>query len=141
MRWDDVFRAFARAAKADETLVGIHGADAIKVASGWTEQVVPGLQYHVISDQGNLELWEPCIVQADQWCETVSELALGERALRRLFDHDGPVTIEGVYCYSYFTDGAELGAALGPDRNNYFGRATRFRIVPIRESLQRGRSA
>jgi hypothetical protein len=138
MRWDDVIQAIYTEASADPALVAIHG-NGIQ-AAGMTDHIVPGLSYRLITDT-ETELWEPMIVQWDHWTHTVAELVASERALRDLFDQDVEVTIQGVYMLSFYTEGSELGQAeFGPDRTNYFGRATRFAHHPIRESRRAGRS-
>ena len=136
MRWDDVARAGRIAAAADPVLAAIYGA-AIRMGAMAQDFSVPGLEYQIIADTAN-ELWEPIIVQWDQWTHDYDDLVASERALRKLFDHDLPVEIEGVYMWSVFTDGANLVDA--PDRAGFYGRAVRFRLSPIREDLRPGRS-
>lgn len=140
MRWDDVLEAVVGVAQADATIRTLLQLSEIRSEVEWAEHVVPGLTFHHVSD-GVSELWEPSTIQADIWMTTLEDVVTVERALRRLLDHDLPTTLETVYCYAQFTDGASLGAAMGPDRNNYFGRAARFRISPIRDALRSGRSA
>lgn len=139
MRWDHVLEAINTAVQADAAMVAAFGAN-MRAEVEWQERIIPGLTFRIVGDTEN-ELWEPITVQFDVWTTTLVALAAGERALRALMDHDGPTTLGGVYCYSYFTDGTPLGATVGPDRSNYYGRAARFRIVPIREALRPGRTA
>jgi len=140
MRWDDVLTAITTAVQADATLVSVFGVANMRAEVEWAEQIVPGLSYRVVGDTVT-ELWEPHVVQFDIWATTLEDLAAGERALRALMDNGGPVSLGGMYCYCYFTDGTPLGATVGPDRSNYYGRAARFRILPIREALRPGRTA
>jgi len=135
MRWDHVGKAIADAAAADLTLIGIY-AGSIRMNAGAQDFLVPGLEWSMISD-GASELWEPCIVQWDQWTLTLPDLQASERALRKLFDHDLPITLGGVFMFSEFTDGADLTS---PDRAGHYGRAVRFRYTPIRDDLRWGRS-
>ena len=136
MRWDDVARAGRTAAAADPVLYGIYGAS-IRMGATAQDFMIPGLEYQIIADTAG-ELWEPIIVQWDQWVADFDDLVASERALRKLFDHDLPVEIEGVYMWSVFTDGASLVDA--PVRAGFYGRAVRFRLSPIREDLRPGRS-
>lgn len=136
MRWDDVVLACRTEAAADPVLAGIYGADAIRMGATAQDFRVPGLEYQIIGDT-ETELWEPIIMQWDQWTADYADLVASERALRKLFDHRLPVEIEGVYMFSVFTDGASLVDA--PDRAGFYGRAVRFRLSPIREDLRLGR--
>ena len=136
MRWDDVARAGRIAAAADPVLAAIYG-EAIRMGATAQDFKVPGLEYQIIGDTAG-ELWEPIIIQWDQWVNDYEELVASERALRKLFDHALPVEIEGVYMFSVFTDGASLVDT--PDRAGFYGRAVRFRLSPIREDLRPGRS-
>lgn len=140
MRWDAVLRANIAAADGDPMLSSIYGAE-IRLA-GDVAPTKPALGLRLITDSVN-ELWEPALFQWEQWTLDDSDLVLSERALRDLFVHDVPVTIEGVYMWSQFEEGAELGTltGLGPDQQtNLFGRALRIRQIPIREALRAGRS-
>ena len=137
MRWDDVALAIRTAAAADPVLAAIYGAAGVRMGASAQDHIVPSLEYMIVADTGT-ELWEPIIVQWDQWVADYDDLVASERALRKLFDHDLPVEIEGVYMWSVFTDGASLVDA--PDRAGYYGRAVRFRYSPIREDLRCGRS-
>lgn len=135
MRWDDVAKAVAAAAATDPTLVAIYG-DAVRMGAAAQDHMVPSLEYMIVTDSGS-ELWEPVVIQWDQWTRDLPDLIASERALRKLFEQDSPVTIGGVYMWAMFTDGADLNS---PDRAGYFGRAVRFRFTPIREDLRAGRS-
>lgn len=135
MRWAAVIEAITAAAKADPGLVTIYGA-AIRMNAGAQDYEVPGLEYQIIADSAT-ELWEPVIIQWDQFTYGLDDLAASERALRKLFDHAFPVTMFGVYMWSEFEEGAELQS---PNRENVFGRAVRFRYTPIRADLRPGRT-
>lgn len=134
MRWAAVIKAIAAEAAADPTLAGIYGT-AIRMNAGAQNYLVPGLEYWMVTDTAT-ELWEPQIVQWDQWTETLDDLIESERALRKLFDHDNMVTIGDVTMWAVFEEGADLQS---PNRENYFGRAARFRFTPIRGDLRPGR--
>jgi len=135
MRWAAVIEAISKVAAADPALVAIYGT-AIRMNAGAQDYQMPGLEYQIIADTAN-ELWEPMIVQWDQFTESLADLVDSERALRELFDHAFPVTIEGVFMFSEFSEGAELQS---PSRENVFGRAVRFRYTPIRGDLRPGRT-
>lgn len=137
MRWDAVAIAIGQAAANDATLLEIYGAANIRQKAAAQDHLTPGLGFWLVTDAGT-ELWEPQIWQWDQWCDTWEDLVASERALRKLFDHDLEVTIQGVYMFSVFTEGAELTD--DPDRAGFYGRAVRFRYSPIREDLRCGRS-
>jgi hypothetical protein len=135
MRWDDILEAITNVVSADATMLAVFGAD-MRAEVFWAEQIVPGLTYRIVVDAAG-EQWEPTVVQFDMWVTSLEDLATAERGLRRLFDHAIETELDSLYCYSSVVDGASLGATIGPDRSNYFGRAVRVRIVPIREALQR----
>lgn len=134
MRWHDVIWAISREAAADPILAGIYGS--VIRMGGTQEHAVPSLEYWIIGDSAS-ELWEPVTIQWDQWVHTLEDLVISEAAIRTLFDHPVPVTIQGVIMWSEFTDGASLVA---PDRAGFHGRAARFRFTPLRDALRAGRS-
>src|SRR4030042_1291341 len=134
MRWHDVLWAISREAQAHPLLAEIYGS-AIRM-SGTQEHAVPSLEYFIVADSAS-ELWEPCIIQWDQWTTSLEDLVRAEAALRSLFDHALPVTMQAVVMWSQFTDGAELTS---PERAGYYGRALRFRMTPLRDCLRGGRS-
>jgi len=139
MRWDDVLTAIRAALVADSVVAALYG-NSVRLA-GDSDYKTPGIELRLLIDSID-ETWEPCTVQVDQWAETAPELVAGERAIRKLLDHESPTTIEGVYMWATFLEGADLGAvAMGPDRGNVFGRAMRFRMMPVREDQRAGRSA
>jgi hypothetical protein len=138
MRWDDVLEAITNVVTADATLVGIFGTS-MRAEVNWTEQAVPGVGYRIAADSST-ELWEPCVVEMNAWTDTFEDLAAAERRLRALFDHAVHTKlggVDGLYCYSQFTDGTPGDTTAGPDRSDFYGRVLRFRISPIREALQR----
>lgn len=140
MRWDDVLEAVTAEAVADPVLVALWGAKCVRMA-GDNEYRAPGVDVRLVSDTIT-ETWEPVTIQFDVWGASGAELAAGMRALHQLFDHEVPTTIQGVYMWSTYTEGSELGfASMGPDRGNVFGRAVRFSMIPVREDLRAGRSA
>ena len=98
MRWDAVGRAIAAEAAADPVLAGIYGPW-VRMNAGAQDFHVPGLEWSLVTDSAS-ELWEPCIIQWDQWVDDFDDLVISERALRRLFDHALDVEIGGVYTVS-----------------------------------------
>jgi hypothetical protein len=134
MRWDAVLQAVSTRAKEDEVLAGIYGADFIR-KMGIKVFRVPSLEYMLVgATQG--ELWAPHMVQWSQWNATMEEQAISDRRLHRLFDHDIPVFIGGVYMWAVWEDSSDL---TGPEREGYYGLASRFTFTPIREKLLAGR--
>lgn len=127
MRWDDVLQVVGAAAAADLVLGSLYGG-AIRQA-GSEAYVTPSLDYTLIGDSEE-ELWAPHIVQFDQWCPTQAQLILSERALRRLFHRDIPVTYGGVGMWANIEEGMPLSA---PDRDGVHARALRFKFSPLRE--------
>ena len=119
MRWHDVLWAISREAQAHPLLAEIYGA-AIRM-SGTQEHAVPSLEYFIVADSAS-ELWEPCIIQWDQWTTSLEDLVLSEAALRSLFDHALPITMAvGGYRlivpdgYLHLTTGAGYAAVLDDD--------------------------
>jgi hypothetical protein len=137
MRWDEVAVAIAAEAVADPTLAAIYGAD-VRMGALAQDHHVPSLEYQIIGDTAT-ELWEPTLIQWDQWTNTFDELVRSERALRKLFDKDHMVEIGGVTMWTVFTDGASLVDS--PDRAGFYGRAVTFRMTPVRDDLRWGRSS
>lgn len=140
MRWDAVLEAVGSVAASDATLVEVFTEDGIHLGGDTTPEEQE-LRYRLITDT-EVEVWAPCVVQFDLWCTSMADLVRGERALRTLFGKEFPGVIGGVYMWSTYDDGAELGtvSGIGPDRLNLYGRATRFRFVPVRERQRAGRS-
>lgn len=130
MKWDQMAKHTMAMAKADTTLLGIYGQKIRYAAHGALE--IPVLELSTIAD-GQTELWEPCTIQWDQWVETMDQLRASERQLRRLFISEIPQLIGPVLAFCQYQDGAELDM---PSRDNYFGRAVRFRLTPLRELYQ-----
>lgn len=131
MRWPDVILAITTAAAADETLAGIYG-EAIR-QKGNHKLKIPSLEYMLISDTES-EVFEPIVVQWDQFSLNTEDLIAGEGALRALFDHELGVVIGGITLLCQFTDGAILET---PSGDNYYARAVRFEFEPVRSSLER----
>lgn len=133
MRWDAIFQAIMTRAAGDALLAGVFGTD-IGMA-GTQEFKVPNLTYMLVSS-GESELWAPHTIQFDQWTNTMADLAISERSLHRLFSHDTPQLIEGIYMWAVFEQSVSL---TGPAREGFFGQASRFIFTPIREKLLSGR--
>ncbi len=131
MRWHDVILAITTAAVADSTLAGIYG-EVIR-QKGNHELLLPSLEYLLVSDT-ETEVFEPTVIQWDQFTLTTEDLIASERALRALFDHELGVVIEGVTLLCQFIDGATLET---PSGDNYYARAIRFEFEPVRSSLER----
>lgn len=131
MRWDDVLLVTSEAVVADVVLAGIYGSN-IRLKGSQAHEV-PGLEYLLVSDVEG-EVFEPTVIQWDQYASTLEDLIASERALRRLFDQELQVTIGGVPMFCEFIDGVELEAPTG---DNCHARAVRFSFHPVRESLQR----
>lgn len=135
MRWDDVLRAVTTRMADDAVLQSIYG-DAIR-KMGTHKWIVPSLDYMMVSRTVN-ELWEPMTVQFSQWVKTMDDLSSSEKALSRLFDHENMVVIEGITMWAFFEEGGDL---TGPENEGYYGAASRYRFIPIRERLLPGRSS
>jgi len=141
MRWHDVLWIIGLEVFGDDALAEIYG-NAMRQKAEGQEHIVPGLTWFIVSDSGS-ELWEPCVVQFDQFTESQDELTTSESRLRTIFDRPLPVTFadpsgaRDLHAFCKFSDGASL---VSPDRDGYFGRAARFRFVPVRDSLRAGRS-
>ncbi len=126
MKWDQVIRVATAAVLADPVLAGIYGQNVVYL--GTARHAVPLLEVMLIADS-ETELWAPCTLQWDQWCETMDALRASERRLRLLFHQDLPISLGGVGMWVQYVDGAEL---VSPDRDGFFGRAIRFRYTPLR---------
>lgn len=122
----DVVGAVANAATLHPTLSGIYGKT-IR-STGFNDHVVPCLEYTLISNVPGVEIWEPIVIQWDQFVKTNIELYNSEQALMMLFSHQNPVLLNGVYMWSMFVEGAQLAA---PMTHGYYGRALRFRFTPV----------
>ena len=138
MRWDDVVKSTVSVAAATSELQDIFrspetGVVEIRLA-GSKEHTVPCLDYTVVSDNIEDEIWAPCVVQWDMFCLRMEDLARAARVLDTLFNHDVPVTVAGVYMWSEFVDGQQLVA---PDLHGYYGRGVRYRFTPIRREYLR----
>jgi len=131
VRWDAVGAAASSTVVLDPVLAGLFG-DAIRMA-GSGDHVVPLLEWSLIGDT-ETELWAPCTVQWDIWHREFASLRQAERRLRLLFHAELPVTIAGVGMWSQYVDGSVLAS---PARDNYFGRALRFQMTPLRHLYDR----
>lgn len=127
MMWPEVFERAVALVRSDAALVGIYGANVRMAGSG--VQQVPGLEYTLIGDT-ETELWAPMTVQFDQWVKTPTELQQSERRLRALFNRQLPITLNGVQMWAQYEDGAVLAM---PERSGFYGRASRFRLTPLRQ--------
>lgn len=132
MRWDDVIRVTSAAAAANPILSGIFG-EAIR-AAGSAEFEHPALEYTLISDTEEFEIWAPCVIQWDAFTPSMDSLIAAARALNGLFNHDIPVAILGTYMFAEYIDGAVLAS---PDVHGFYGRGFRYRFTPIREQYMR----
>jgi len=128
MRWDAVLQAVATTISADTTLLGVYGPTGMR-KSGTAEFRVPVLEYTWILGSVN-ELWEPHVLQFDQFTQSVEALATSDRRLHSLFDHEEPRFIAGIYMWSMFEEGGDLD---GPSREGVHSMASRFRFTPIRQ--------
>jgi len=127
MMWDNVLKAVVEHAVADPLLAELFG-ESVRLKGSGTRQV-PGLELALVSDVEG-ELWEPCVVQWDIWCHSLTDVRAAERQLRRLFHTELPETFGGVRMFGQYVDGDTLSE---PDRDDVYGRAARFRHVPLRE--------
>lgn len=129
MRWADVLSSLEQFLPNVPELLSIYGEDNIRL-SGEVEYVKPNLlELTLITDALEDEIWNPCVIQFDQFCDTIDLLRESEAVLRRLLHHDFPVELFGLYMWSEFTDGVELAS---PASDGYFGRGVRFRFTPLR---------
>ena len=126
MRWDAVARATSQKVAEHPVIQGIYG-NVVRMASPAARHEVPALEYRIISDS-EMEQWVPIIFQWDQWTNTYAELAASERVLYEMFHQEAEVFFGDVMVLTRWLDGMELA---DPDRQGYFGRAVRFRVVAI----------
>jgi hypothetical protein len=126
MRWDPVARSMASVIAARPVINGIYG-EFVRMASGSANHRVPLLEYRIITNT-EMEQWEPIVIQWDQWTDTYEELVASERELMDVLHREEEVWLGDVMVLTKFLDGAELA---DPDRQGYFGRAIRFRLVAI----------
>lgn len=129
MRWADVLTSLEQFLPHVAELAAIYGPENIRL-SGEVEYVKPNLlELTLISDTLADEVWNPCIVQFDQFCDSMNDLRASESILRKLLHHDFPVDLFGVYMWSEVMEGVELAS---PASDGYFGRGVRFRFTPLR---------
>lgn len=126
-KWADVLEEVGAVLVADLVLFGIYGEDIRHEGSG--VGTIPLLTYGFLGDVEN-ELWNPCLVQFDQWTQGVEDLATSELRLRRLFHQPVPMPLGTMSVWAEYLDGGALSI---PDRDGYFGRAARFRFTPLRD--------
>lgn len=129
MIWDRICKAAVAQAAADPLLVEIFD-QAIRWASPSAKLEVPCLDLQLVGHGPPTELWDPFVVQWDIWTHGTGDLTRAERRLWLLFQADLPLTIGGVTCWGWCVGGEPLAH---PDRNDYFGKATRFQFTPLRE--------
>jgi hypothetical protein len=130
MKWHAVLQAIQTDIAADPVLVGIYGA-AMRY-TGSAPLAIPSLEFMVVAD-AETELWAPCTIQLDQWCKEMVDLIASEQRLRRMFHRELPTRFggaTGLVMWAQYNDGAPLTT---PDRNDFFGRAIRFRFTPLRD--------
>lgn len=133
MRWDHVLDSLQQLLPNTPELIAIYGSNIRQ--SGEVEYVKPNLlELTVTSDTMAEEIWNPIVIQFDQFCKTIEQLRDSERTLRNMLHHDVPISIFGVFMWSEFLEGFELET---PARDGYFGRGLRFRFTPIREEYLR----
>lgn len=129
MMWDHVIRRLLASITEDQILSGIYGDRVRWAAVGNFDSKTPTLEYTLIGDAES-ELWNPIIIQFDQWAPKMDVVAASERRLRALFHRDLPIVIDGLAMWSQYQDGVTLAA---PNRDGFSGRGIRFRFTPIRE--------
>jgi hypothetical protein len=111
---------------ADPVLSGLYPTIRLQGSGDLAPEV---LEYALIADS-ETEQWAPVVLQFDQWCRTMPELARSEQRLRRMFHLDLPATFGAVQMWAQYVDGDSLAS---PDRDGYFARAIRFRFTPLRD--------
>lgn len=126
LRWDDILQRIDALVRADATLGAVYG-DAFRLM-GSGEHRVPMLEWTFIGETER-EIDNPMTIQFDQWVNEGDDLVASERRLRQLFHRELPFDFDGLTCWSQYVDGELLAS---PDRDNYVGRAIRFRITPLR---------
>jgi hypothetical protein len=130
MKWLDVMNAAVATVVADPELALIYG-EKIRMSAA-KEFEVPALNFDLVADAED-EVFATVVLQFDQWCETLVDLAQSELRLRRLFHRDLPTDFGGLTMWAQYVDGEALSV---PDRDGYFARAIRFRFTPLRDLYQ-----
>lgn len=126
MMWEELLSRLLDIIQHDEVMAALYGGS-IR-AAGPSEITVPLLEWTLISDTEQ-ELWNPIIFQFDQWLPTADEARHSELRLRQLFHRDMPITFDQVQFFSQYVDGDVLA---NPNRDDFAGRALRFRFTPLR---------
>ena len=127
MKWDQVVKVAIDNILLDRTLANIYGTNVRKMGTG--DHLVPSLEWMKIGEAED-ELWNPIVIQWDQWCHTWDDLAASERQLRRLFHQDVPIVLGGVGMWLQYVDSGDHTDA---QRDNFAGGWVRFRYTPLRE--------
>lgn len=127
MKWFQVIEEVQAVIMAESALTDIYG-DNVRMNGTATFQV-PCLEMQIIGDVER-ETDNPILVQIDQWCRSMDELARSEQVLRRWFHVDVPRSFGGLMMWAEYEDGESLAS---PDRDNVFARAIRFRFTPLRD--------
>lgn len=131
--WDQVIAAAMSAVEANPVLSTLYNAGERRIRlAGTGEHLVPLLEMTLIADDED-ELYAPATIQWDQFTESMTNLIASELALRAIFHRDLPALIGNVRMFAGY-QGSETLAQ--PDRDNYFGRAVRFRLTPLRKQYQ-----
>lgn len=126
MMWDQVLLRLVDLIKTDQTLHGIFGDNSRMAGTGKLE--IPSIEWSLVGDS-ETELWAPCIIQFDLWHTLPAKIVEAERRLRILFHTSLPATFDGLTMWCEYIDGDILAS---PDRNNFAGRAVRFKFTPLR---------
>ena len=126
MMWDQVLLRIVAVVRTDTLLAEIYGENMRLASPG--QLLIPALEWTVAADS-ETELWAPCTIQFDQWTRTLAELVRSERRLRALFHTELPAEFDGLIMSCQYLDGTLLAA---PDRDDFNGRALRFRFTPLR---------
>lgn len=136
MMWDLVLAKAGNLARTDLALAAIYG-DAFRLM-GSGQSRVPLLEWALIGDDASGELWLSHTVQFDQFVKTMPELVASELALRALFHQDLPINLAGLQTFARYQGGENLVDAplATPGRDNYLGRAIRFRLTPLQRQYQ-----
>ena len=126
-KWAQVLEEVGIVVAGDPTLSAIYGTSIRFEGSG--VNAIPLLTYGVVVDTED-ELWNPIVVQFDQWVADFEDLVSSEIQLRRLFNAPVPMALGDLTIWAEYLDGGALSI---PDRDGYFGRAARFRLTPLRD--------
>lgn len=130
MMWEELMVRVIEHINTDSVLTMLYGGN-IRKARGDSEIETPLLEYNLISDVEE-ELWNPIVIQFDQWQDTADAVRHSEQRLRFLFHSDMPLTLDGVQFFSVYLDGEVL---TDENRDGFSGRAIRFRFTPLRRNV------